>query len=383
MLGAEKLRVVAKVGALFALLAVLCTSPVAGAADSLYTVAKISVDTSAKDAVAAKAAGMAEAQARGFGILLKRLFPESAYAGLPEVPQEDVEALVDGVSVRDEQMSTTRYIATLDVSFNEQAVKQLLASYNLQFSETRAPLVSVMPLVLDGNAVNSEGPEGWRQAWLALDLSNGIVPVNVVQPRPELTGQTVKAILGGDEAAFSQMQSEYGDAPLVLAVGQVEGGKFVTRLAGKDDVGKIDFGRSDPVGQDGAKKVARDAALVAFGIIENRWKTTQSGGAAPQGQAAVPGGTEAGVPQAEKPQGEVARQVDARVEFSGLKAWQEMRAKLVNVPGIQALEVNSLSARGAQISFEYAGSLGKLQKELEQDGFSFENSEESFILRSR
>ncbi|HEY8264217.1 MAG TPA: hypothetical protein VIG26_07655, partial [Methyloceanibacter sp.] len=87
--------------------------------------------------------------------------------------------------------------------------------------------------------------------------------------------------------------------------------------------------------------------------------------------------------EGEKPQGEVARSVVAQVQFSGLKDWQDMRSKLMNVPGIQALEVNSLSARTASISFEYAGTLGKLQKELEKNGFSFENGEESFVLRSR
>ena len=46
-----------------------------------------------------------------------------------------------------------------------------------------------------------------------------------------------------------------------------------------------------------------------------------------------------------------------------------MRGRLMNVPGIQALEVNSLSARTASISFDYAGTLGKLQKELEKTAF--------------
>ena len=352
------------------------------AEDSLYTAAKVMVDTSAKDAVAAKAAGMAEAQRRGLDIVLKRLVPSSTE--LPELSQEEVEGLVEGVAVRNEQMSTTRYIATLDVSFNEQAVKELLASYNLGVSEARAPMISVLPIVLEGDAVKSEGPEGWRQAWLDLDLSHGMVPANVLQPRPELTAKSVKAILSGDEAALSEIKSAYGDPPLVIAVGQAaEGGKFITRLVGADGAGAINFGRTDTVGPGGVKVAARDAASTAFAILEDRWKTTQ--GEQPPAtdvkQGVAPGQE---VPQEkERPQGEVARNVVAKVEFSGLKNWQEMRGKLMNVPGIQALEVNSLSARTASISFEYAGSLGKLQKELEQNGFSFENGEESFVLRSR
>jgi hypothetical protein len=302
---------------------------------------------------------------------------------LPELSQDDVEALVEGVSVLNEQMSTTRYIATLDISFSEPAVKQLLESYSLGVSEQRAPMISVLPIVIDGDAVSSEGAEGWRQAWQALDLTHGTVPITLLQPRAELSAKEVKAVLDGDQEALATLKSSYGDAPLVIAVGQASQGNFVTRLAGADGVGVINFGRTDKIGQGGAKQAARDAAATALGIIEERWTTAQ-------GQQ--PAGTEAKqeVPaegrqpsEGEKPQGEVARSVVAQVQFSGLKNWQEMRAKLMNVPGIQALEVNSLSARTASISFEYAGTLGKLQKELEGNGFSFENGEESFVLRSR
>ena len=129
------------IAALLGLLAIggLLTAPKVQAADSLYTAAKISVDTTAKDAVAAKAAGMAEAQRKGLNVVLKRLVPSGE---LPELSQEDVEALVEGISVLDEQMSATRYIATLDISFSEQAVKQLLESYSLGVSEQRAPMIS-------------------------------------------------------------------------------------------------------------------------------------------------------------------------------------------------------------------------------------------------
>jgi hypothetical protein len=71
------------------------------------------------------------------------------------------------------------------------------------------------------------------------------------------------------------------------------------------------------------------------------------------------------------------------VPFSGLKEWQDIRARLVHVPGIQGLEVNSLSPRMASITFDYAGSLGLLQKVLGDYGFAFENRDENFVLRPR
>jgi hypothetical protein len=359
------------------------SSAAAQAADSLYDVAKISVDITAGDAVAARATGMAEAESRAVKTVLQRLLPAGVDADLPGLTKEDIEGLVNGVSIRKEQNSTTRYIATLDVSVNEQAIKQLLQDYSLPYSEDRAQPISILPLVIAGGAVASEGAEGWRQAWEDLDLSHSVTPATILRPRPGLGLDTIKAVLAGNGEALAKMQEEYGFGPLVLAVGETTGGAFVTRLAGADGVGPIAFERSDTLAGD-RKAGAREAAAIAFAIIENRWKTTKAGGA-PAAAANVQPGAQAppGASEANAPRGEVPRNVVAQVEFSGLKDWQEIRGRLMNVAGIQGLEVNSLSARTASITFDYAGSLGRLQQELDQNGFVFDEREGAFVLRSR
>jgi hypothetical protein len=192
----------------------------------------------------------------------------------------------------------------------------------------------------------------------------------------------VRAVLAGDAGAFAAVQRDYGSAPLIIAVGQkVEGGHFVTRLAGTDGVGRINYGRSDKLSGT-APKAARDAASFAYAVLENRWKATR---AAPDPVAAPVNYEEGGTPppQAAPQQGEPGRLVTAVVVFAGLKEWQQIRGRLAQVPGLQRLEVNSLSARTASITFDYAGSLGHLQQVLGQSGFSFENREEAFVLRAR
>jgi hypothetical protein len=361
----------------------VCTGGPAWSADGPYDVAKISVDITAQDAVAARAQGMAEAQMRAVKTVIQRLTPLSVQEQLPVLTDEGVQGMVNGVSIRTEQNSTTRYIATLDVSVNEQAIKQLLQDTGIPYSEERAPPISLLPVVIAGDRVTSEGSEGWRQAWEALDLSHSMTPATVLRPRQGLDVATVRAVLAGDAQALAVMQGDYGYGPLVIAVGEATNGEFVTRLAGADGVGAINFGRSDKIGGD-AKAAAREAAATAFAIIENRWKVSRSGEVpatevnyAP-GTEPAPAAAGAGAPPAEVP-----RNVVAQVQFSGLKDWQDIRGRLMNVAGIQALEVNSLSARAASITFDYAGSLGRLQKELDQNGFVFGESEGTFVLRSR
>jgi hypothetical protein len=362
------------------LAAIAATGGAARAADSLYDVAKISVDVTAENAVAARETGMAEAEARAVKTVLQRLLPVGVDPELPGLTKEDIAGLVSGVSIRNERNSATRYIATLDVGVNEEAIKKLLQEYRLPFSEERAEPVSILPLMIAGETVASEGEEGWRQAFDNLDLSNSIAPATILRPRPDLAIDTVRAVLAGDAAALAKMQDEYG-SPLVIAVGEVADGAFVTRLAGADSVGAIQFEQSDPLGSD-AKASARAGAALAFGTIESRWKTTGAA-ATPGTEANYAPGAGAVQPGAAAPQGEVPRNVVAQVEFSGLKEWQDIRGRLTNVAGIRALEVNSLSARGAAITFDYAGPLARLQQDLDQNGFVFGEREGIFVLRSR
>ena len=363
-------------------LAAFALSP-AQAADSLYDVAKLSVDVTAQDAVAARETGMAEAELRAVKIVMQRLVPSNAQELLPELSQEDAVGLVNGVAIRKEQNSSTRYIGTLDVSVNEQAVKQLLQEQGIPYSEERAAPISILPLVIAGDSVKSEGAEGWRQAWEDLDLSHSMTPATILRPRQDLDVASVKAVLGGDAQALAAMQGDYGYGPLVIAVGEAADGRFVARLAGADSVGVINLGRSDPLGGD-AGATAREAAATAFAIIENRWKLSQSGESPPTEVNYAPEAKPApGSAGEAPPPAEVPRNVVAQVEFSGLKDWQDIRGRLMKVTGIQALEVNSLSARAASITFDYAGSLGRLQKELGQNGFAFDDREGTFVLRSR
>ena len=348
------------------------------AADSIYEVAKISVDTTAADAVAARTAGMAEAQSRSVNIVIRRL--TGADIQLPGLTNEDVEGLINGVSIRKEENSTTRYIATLDVSVNEQGIKQLLQDYGIPYSEERAPAISILPVLVEGTTVKND--EDWRRAWDDLDLAHSMTPANILRARPELSFDTVKAVLAGDAQALESMQTDYGYGPLVIAVGEVAGGKFATRLGGTDGVGVIDYGQSEALAGD-AKAAQREAAALAFAVIENRWKVGRSG-EQPSTEVRYEEGVTPPASGGEAPgNAEVPRNVVALVEFQGLKDWQDIRGRLMKVAGIQALEVNSLSARGASITFDYAGPLGRLQAELGQNGFLFDERGGTFVLRSR
>ena len=246
----------------------LMAGPAQADDDTPYAVSKIAVDITAKNAVAAKAKAMADAQKRGIDTVLRRVVPFSFFAKLPDLQPQQVETLVNGMAIRKEQYSTTRYIASLDVIFNEQGVKELLTSLGIPVSEERAPMISVLPLVIDGNKVKSVN-EPWRGLARSRPQPR-VTPANVLQPRPGLEAGMVRAVLAGDAGAFAAAQRDYGSAPLIIAVGQkVEGGRFVTRLAGTDGVGRINYGRSDKLSGHAAQGGAGCSLLCLCGAGES------------------------------------------------------------------------------------------------------------------
>ncbi|MFD0986929.1 hypothetical protein [Methyloligella solikamskensis] len=420
----------------FICLAILAAAPLgvstgaAQAAGSLYDVEKINVDVTAANAVAAQKKAMAEAQAKGAQVLFRRLVSPEAYDRLPQLSQAEVESLVTGVSIGQERYSTTRYIASLGVSYSEPGVQQLLASYGLPVETSRAAEIKLLPVVVDQTGATQEQGEmakAWLEGWENVDLAHAVAPADLVKRRGVLDQQRLSEILNGNIDAYEFLQNEVG-GPLVIAIAEQKGETLSTRLFGADAVSEVDLMQDVPIGGD-VDAAAMTAAEQGFAALQDRWKSMQSGAATAMPEGSQPpnsggggwfnfGGRQQQQQQPPPQQGyqqdygqdyqqdyqpeprnngggwfnfgsreqatpqPPAEYIVARVEFQGLMGWQEARSRLSNVPGIQRLEVNSLSPQGASITFDYAGSLNRLQQDLAQNGFSFEPGQGEYVLRA-
>lgn len=344
-------------------LVILVPSTPVSANVSLYTVEKVGVDATAADAVAAKEKAMRIAEERAARILLKRLTP-FASDRVPQLKAALIEDMLDGVSVRSEQYSGTRYIASLDVAFRPDAVRQVLRSYGLRPNERQAADVKVLPLTLSADGIKAEGKEGWKQAWNGLDLAHSMAPAAILDLKPGMTGEQLTKILGGDADTFARLKDDYGADRLILAVASpVDKGKgFATRLFGTDAVGDIDLSRTDRVFRDNTRDAAKRAAMISLGVIEGRWKLMQGAD------------TETGAARTN------AEPVSAVVEFSGLRQWQTIRARLSQMPGMRAVDIGTMTARSATVVFDYDGGRQRLSQELERQGFALTDSGGTLVV---
>jgi hypothetical protein len=354
----------------FACAALLAASFSASAAPSqgdLFTVANVSVEAMAKDAVEAKHVAIAAAHRRAFSALLRRLTDFRLHDRLPAVQPEQIERLVSNLDVRNEGVSNTSYQATFDVGFSQRGVESLLNEFALPFSLDRAPGVLIVPVYIVEGAAVAGNRNPWREALSRLDLKNAPVPIALAPTRSDITADIAEAYLANPASAIQSLRRQHRTRNVVLAVAEPGGGGSLRlRMAGVDALGEFSLERRLRVRDGDDAEVADFGAGVAYHMLQQRWKLTR-----PVSELAAAGS------------GGSLTAVELTAQFSGLREWQAIRGKLQRLPGLQGFEVKSVTPRGAEISLQVPGGGQQLAQVAGSQGLSVENSGGAWVVRTR
>ncbi len=359
-----------------ALLAVLAVPAGAWAADGAYTVSNYPVEASDRNAVAAKERALADGQRAAFRSLLKRLVPVTAYKQLTRLQDVNAGDMISGVAVRSERNSATDYIANLDFSFQAEEVRQALGRAGIPFVDEQAPQVAVVTVLRQGNpasAVNDTG--NWRRAWASLDLAHTVSPVKLADLKPEIHNDTVNMVLSGDDNGLRIFSGEYQQTNIILAIAEpdLSAKKLTVTLAGRDAVGPILLKRTYRVPQGDITYASELAAVVSLGILEGRWKAVRSG---PIESAA------SDRPAWQSVSGAGGEVVTFVAEFSSDAQWNEIRAQLLDTPGVDGLEISSVSGTQAGVSLRYAGGVRRLANALGARGLRLADYGSGWVLQA-
>ena len=340
--------------ALTIVVAVCLCSPVLAANSGVYTVSGYPVAAKAKNAVTAKKRALEEGQLRAFRSLLKRIVPVSDYSRLPKLKLVLVQDLIEGFSVRNERISRTEYLATLEFKFRQRNIQQVLKSYGLPYVDTQAPKIIVVPHYVgpwDGADAAADittdiAPEikarqkAWKQAWKDLDLSHALVPVQLKDMHEKIHSDTVRDLIAGKAEAFKIVREEYDAKRILVALaGSDAKGQLAVRFIGADAIGEINLARTYRIYDGDFLYAAELASYIGLGVLEGRWKSVKA-------RKVVFAATK---------QWSVQQVVQAEVQFSGLFEWQEIRRKLAKTPEIDELKIGRLSARGADVTLNHSG----------------------------
>ena len=144
---------------------------------SSYEIGGIAVDVVARDAEQARQAAWRIAQRKGWQMLWARMNGGDK-SGAPQLSDGALGAIVAGIIVEQEQMSSRRYIARLGILFDRTRAGQLLGGHG---QTLRSPPMLVIPIQISGATPTTfELRNPWQAAWARYRTGNS--PVDYVRP---------------------------------------------------------------------------------------------------------------------------------------------------------------------------------------------------------
>jgi hypothetical protein len=360
-------------------LAAIGLASVAAAAtnDDVFTVGNYPVEAQAANAVAAKSKALADGQQAAFRSLLKRIVPVTAYDRLKRLTALKSSSFLEGVSVRSERNSSTRYIASLDFSFRPDSVRSILQQEGIPFVEEQAREVIVVPVVrsADGAVDTGSAARAWLAAWKDLDLEHTLTPFTLQALKTEVHPDTLKMAVEGRGNAERILATEYASPYVVLAIADPDPTtkRLNVTLSGIDAVGSFTLRRTYRV-FDGDNAYAMElAAVVGIGVLEGRWKAQKAPGTASSSTYS---------PAYASPSSGRGTPVSMRAQFQSLAEWSQMRRQILGLPGVEDVRIEAESARGADLSLRYPGGADELASALYALGLSLENGPDRLVLRA-
>ncbi len=341
---------------------------VAAPVKDIFTVSGVAVDTEAETAAVARELALADGQRQAYRRLLERLTLRTDYGRHPVLEEAALTALVQGIEVEEEKRSATRYLARLTISFKKDEVRRLLRDRGLEFSETIAKPILLLPVYeVAGVQLLWDDPNPWRDAWMQAEGRDSLVPLMV--PAGDLTD--IGAIspaqaLAGDLDRLRVIAARYGveDTIVARAVLTFDLTAGAPRL-------EVSLGQQGPSGEQviiesfvGESRelidelLARAAGAITI-ALEETWKRDTL------------------------LRFDRETRLSAAVPLGDLAEWLAVRRRLGAVAMVRRVEISSLSVANAQVVLHYLGDPGQLSISLAQHDLELAEEEGFWILRLR
>lgn len=335
-------------------------------ANEVFTVQGIKVDVTAETAAKARAQALVQGERMAFNKLIERLTMRIDRELLPELSAEEISSFIRDFEVADEKNSQVRYLASLNYTFKGDEVRFFLQDHQIPFAETMSKPVLVVPVYRKaGVHLLWEENNGWRDAWDALPVTTGLVPM--ILPLGDLADlATIGAeqAIQGDLTRLAALAKRYGATDYLVAEGafaispetglpQLE--VTVTRYgsAQSEQTMLLSFAAQ---GDEGETGLLRRAAFEVAAQVEDHWKRDNL---IRFGEAAV---------------------TPIVVPVRGLGDWIEVRKRLSSIAVIKDTELVLLSRHEARVNLHYLGSLAQLALALEQADLRLWDSGGIFVL---
>ena len=312
----------------------------------MFSASGIQIDATAENAAAAREQAMQDGQKKALMVVMERITPPYVIDQLPELVPDDILNFVQDMSVSREKTSPVRYMATLDVRFNPETVRELLRQNSLPYVRTSGKPLLILPVYRrspSASPVLWEEENAWLRAWINRKTESYMIPLFV--PLGELSdAQTlsVDQILQGNLAAAQELAKRY-EAEGVLIVEMIRKGQaFDIEGRAMDEATASEFSNfsfSLPLTKNTSVTFSRAVSKVVE-HLESVWKNEQM----VQFNEMTP--------------------LVAMVPVSDLKQWEVIKKRLDRIPLINSYYLQAARSGVLQLTLFFAENLERLQKEM-------------------
>lgn len=319
----------------------------AAPADSkMFSAGGIKVDVTAETAAKAREQALQDGQKRALMVVMERITPDYVVEQLTELVPDDIINMVRDMSVSNEKTSSVRYMATLDVSFNADAVRDLLRQNGLPYVRTSGKQLLILPVYKRSPAASPvlwDEDNPWLRAWSNRTVESYMIPLTV--PAGDLADNNllnVEQVVQGDLKAAENLAKRY-EAEGILVVRMTRNGAVFTVDAMAMDEATAseikNFSFTLPLKKNTAATYA-NAVKKVVNHLENVWKRDQM----VQFNEVTP--------------------LVAMVPVSTVKQWTVIQKRLDRIPLISSYNLQAARAGVLQLTIFFAENLERLQKEM-------------------
>ncbi len=324
-----------------------CLAQAASVDTKMFSASGIYVDETSTNAAMAREKAMQEGQKKALIMVMERITPSYMTGQLMELLPEDKDILnfVQDISVLNEKTSSVRYMATLEVRFNPDAVRELLRNNGVPFVRTSGKPILILPVYKSSGASPALlwGNNPWLQAWLNKTAESHMVPLLIPEGNEaDFQKINIAQVLDGDISAAQSLARSY-EAEGILVVELIrQSQRFSVKGKAMDELTALeipDFSFSVPMAKDTATTLDIAVKKVVE-HLENVWKEEQ-------------------LVQFNEPASLVAL-----ISITDLKQWEMIRKRLERIPIISSFYLQAARAGVLQITIFYAESFERLQREM-------------------
>ena len=335
--------------------------PFAASAEALdpFTIEGLEIRIEAEDAVKAKEEALSRATQEGFAKVLNRVTASEAREGLTGISARQAENLLDRLSIDSETVGPSTYRARFTVAFSPMAVRGYLAARNVSVFDEPAPPVLMIPvLVEDGIPLWWDAAEPWVSALDNVRFEEGLTPVRLAEGNRADRAESRERILRGDRLTLQDFRLRHGTHGAVVVKARRAPGRERTELSvvGRDAAGPVDLTET----LHGTLDKAADQVAA---LLSERWKTGVG-----EDRPPVP---------AERPP------LAVRVLLhDGAEEWAGLRRRLEESGALDAVAVESIDQRSANILVWHAGDARDLAAALERHRLDLFEAAGTWLLQS-